>query len=246
MNIKKRQEVINLMPWYNLGKLSDAEKSMLDEAFAEDPSLREQLNLDKDIMSKVLADPKLLDRSAFESSAIRLDKVLAQIDGTVETKIADKKQPVVKEKRQSVDLFAGVKAFFTDLLAGSSHSFTYGVFAALTAVQLALLVFFVVPSTVQQSEFVTSSGESKVVPNPSSVPLPDNKSSGLVLLFPLKDNISIEGITGKSLGDLKLELLPDSDGHYRVRLNRELTPDEIEVVKNELSRKTAKIVFVGE
>ena len=253
MNIKKRQEVINLMPWYNLGKLSDAEKAMLDEAFAEDPSLKEQLDLDHEIMSKVLADPKLLDRSAFESSTIRLEKVLAQIDDTVVTKIPEKQRTIIKDEVQTTGLTMRVKLFFADLLSGSSHSFTYGVFAALSVVQLALLVFFVVPSSslVKDDNHYTSNdlidGKPRLVQGPEATES-DNIPNGLVLPLPLKDNILIEGFHSDTLGDLKLklEMVPGSDGHYTVRLNRELTQQEAEVIENELSHKTAKIVFVGE
>ena len=244
MNIKKRQEVVNLMPWYNLGKLSDAEKTMVDEALAEEPSLKDQLSLDQNIRAKVVADPKLLDRSMFESSSLRLDKVLAQIDDTVVKSIEAKPQAVAKEKQPSVDIFAGVKTFFSGLLAKSSHSFTYAVFAALTVVQLALLLFFVVPSTMQNnSDFTTASGE---VSTFAQAPATDNTASGLVLLVAMEDNIRIEGFTSKTLGDLELDLIPDNAGYYRFRLNRNLTLEEIEVLKNELLHKTKNVISVGE
>ena len=248
MNIKKRQEVINLMPWYNLGKLSDAEKFMVDEALIKDPSLREQLSLDEDIMTKIVADPKLLDRSAFESSSVRLDKVLAQLDGSVAAKPVSEPVQAAPKKQRSPGVLTRVKSYFMDLLAGSSHSFTYAVFAALTVVQLALLMFFVVPSTMQKNaDYTTASdGESKLAQAPALAPSTDNKISGLVLLVTMEDNIQTEGFTSKTLGDIKFDILPDDYGYYRVRLNKTLTPKEIEVLKNELSHKNAKVIFVGE
>jgi len=247
MNIKKRQEVINLMPWYNLGKLSDAEKTMVDEALSEDASLREQLSLDQDIMSKVLADPKLLDRSAFESSDIRLDKVLSLIDETVVTKLASKPQVVAKEKQPSVSMLTVIKSFFADLLTGSSHSFTYAVFAALTVVQLALLMFFVVPSTMQDNDFIdgyapVTEDKKVIVPEPAGA----NIDSSLDLEIMMKDNIVIEGFPNESIGDLELELLPNSDGKYHIRPSRKLKPAEIEVIKNGLLDDTAEVKFAGE
>lgn len=233
------------MPWYNLGKLSANEESMVNEALIEDPSLKDQLALDKDIMTKVIADPKLLDRSAFESSTVRLDKVLAQLDeGT--TKVTKKQAKPAKEKKPSVDLFAGVKSLFSGLLSGSSHSFTYAVFAALTVVQLGLLMFFVVPSTMQEQRadnFGPASGEPVVHAEGPSV---DKNGSGLVLIISMKDNIKIEGFTSNTLGKLKFDLLPSDAGYYRVRLNKELSSKEIEVLKNELSHETAEVIFVGE
>jgi len=248
MNIKKRQEVVNLMPWYNLGKLSDAEKKLVDEALIEDSSLKDQLSLDQQIRATVVSDPALLDRSAFESSEIRLNKVLAQIDETVVKAIEPKAAPLAKEKESTQTAFHGVKAFFTNLLSGSSHSFTYAVFAALTVVQLALLLFFVVPSTMQINDgFDTAAGEkSKLVPEPAPISLQDKVPSGLVLMIAIEDNIKVEGFVSKTFGDLELELIPDNYGYYRFRLNKDLTLEEIEVLKNELSHKTNNVIFVGE
>ena len=247
MNIKKRQEVINLMPWYNLGKLSAEEKLMVDDALTEDPSLAKQLALDQSIMSKVVADPKLLDRSAFAPSTVRLDKVLAQIDEGIAAKTEKKPSRKVKVKKQPVDAFAGLKAFFGNLISGSSHSFTYAVFAALTVVQLALLMFFVVPSTMPSSTFEAASGSSRSAPAPAfDESMTDNNPSSLVLLIAMKDNIPLEGFTTKTFGRLELELLPSNSGYYRVRLDKKLTTDQIEVLKNELSHKTANVIFVGE
>ena len=248
MNIKKRQEVVNLMPWYNLGKLSDAEKTLVDEALTEDPSLKDQLSLDQQIRATVVTDPSLLDRSAFESSDLRLNKVLAQIDETVVKSIEPKATPVAKEKEATQSPFDSVTSFFTNLLSGSSHSFTYAVFAALTVVQLALLLFFVVPSTMQSNDgFNTASGEKgKIVPEPAPMTLQDRAPSGLVLMIAIEDNIKIEGFISKTFGDLELELIPDSYGYYRFRLNKDLTREEIEVLKNELSHKTNNVIFVGE
>jgi len=242
MNIKKRQEIINLMPWYSLGKLSEPEKIMIDEALSDDSSLREQLNLDQDMMSKVLANPELLNRSAFESSTIRLDKVLAQIDETVVTKLANKPQALVREKRQSATLIADIKSFFTDLLTGSSHNFVYAVFAAITVVQLSLLLF-IVPLTKDSNDYgVASDGKAIIAPPP----ITDNKASGLVLVIAMEDNTQVEDIDSKTLGKIKLDLLPNNLSFYRAHLKRKLTPEDTEVLKDELSHKTANVIFVGE
>ena len=248
MNIKKRQEVVNLMPWYNLGKLSDAEKTLVEEALIEDSSLQEELSLDQNIRAKVVAEPDLLNKSAFASCDVRLNNVLAQIDDTVVKPIDTKTKAAFKEKTPTISPFSGVKFFFTDLLSGSSHSFSYAVFAALTVVQLALLLFFVVPSTMQKSsEFSTASGDpSTPAQAPSMNTASDNKASGLVLLVAMEDNIQIEGFISKTLGDIKFDLIPDNYGYYRFRLNRNLTLEEIEVLKNELSHKTKNVIFVGE
>jgi len=194
MNIKKRQEVINLMPWYNLGKLSAEEKSLVESALIEDPLLKDQLSLDKDIMARIIADPKLLDKSAFAPSTVRLEKVLAQIDETVVKKIANKAHPAVKKESEPADMFAGVKSFFTDLISGSSHSFTYAVFAALTVVQLALLMFFVVPSTIQPNDkdSITATNEPIVFADEALVAPTANN---VVISIIMKDNVTINDIT---------------------------------------------------
>jgi len=179
------------MPWYNLGKLSADDKSMVESALIEDPSLKDQLTLDKDLMAKVVAKPDLLDKSAFASSAIRLERVLAQIDEASAPKTAKKPEPTTKENsKSSVSMFAGVKSFFTELISGSSHSFTYAVFAALTVVQLALLMFFVVPSTMKSDEGINAGlaeSETTIIEEPT-VELKKNPTN-LFMRFTMKDNV---------------------------------------------------------
>lgn len=198
MNIKKRQEVINLMPWYNLGKLSADEKSMVETALLEDPSLNDQLKLDQDVMARIIADPKLLDKSAFAPSTVRLDKVLAQIDASVVKEIASKAKSATKKETKSVSMFAGVKSFFESLLSGSSHSFTYAVFAALTVVQLALLMFFVVPATsiqINDDGYNSANGEkSEIFDAKSLESIMIKNASGLVLNVTIKDNVKTDDI----------------------------------------------------
>ena len=245
MNINNRQEIINLMPWYNLGKLSDAEKAMVDEALTQDPALKEQLTLEKEMMSKVVADPKILDKSAFESNAARLNNVLSQIDDIVAQSTPAKKKVVLEPTKETISIFAGVKSFFTGLLTGNSHSFTYAVFATLTVVQLGLLMFFVAPSAMQdRSEFITSSAETNLAQEP--VVTEANEVSELVLLITVENNLQVEGFTSETLGEVKLEILPSNYGYYRVRINKKRTPEEIEVLKNELSHKTSNVIFVGQ
>ncbi|MGB1310701.1 MAG: hypothetical protein ACPG47_05790 [Leucothrix sp.] len=246
MNIKKRQEVEKLLPWYNLGKLSTVEKAMVDKALLEDTSLKEQISLDNSMRSAVLDDPTLLDQSALETSSVRLDKLLAKIDTGTQKEAINK--PAPKEAPQTKRLLAGVKSFFTDLLSGSSESFTYAVFAALAVVQLTLLMFFVVPSAMQDESYVNVANVAPDESQPlvNNNPVSNKDSSELVLLIAMKDNISFEGFTSETFGELKFDLLPNNYGFYRVRLNKKLSPKEIEVLKNELSHKSANILFVGE
>ena len=247
MKTTTKQEVINLLAWYNLGKLSDDEKNMVESALKEDPSLREQLSIEKSMAALIKEDKTLLDQSLFEDSQSRLDGVLAKIDLLEGTQAATK--PVVAKKAtvataEKQSYFAQLKAKFDDLLASSSHSFTYAVFAALTVVQLGLLVFFIVPSVNMEAEgeYYTASADTQVTNNPvQNVAV----EGGTVLIIGMQGHIRLDGITSLS-SDVKIDLLPSASGYYRVRVNKKLSNIELQELKNELSKKHGAIQFIGE
>jgi hypothetical protein len=247
MKTTTKQEVINLLAWYNLGKLSDDEKTMVESALSEDPSLKEELLVEQSMAALVKEDKTLLDQSLFEDSQSRLDGVLAKIDILEGTQTAAKPEivkqtTVATEKKQSY--FSQLKAKFDDLLASSSHSFTYAVFAALTVVQLGLLVFFIVPSVNMEAEgeYYTASADTQVINTTVQNPAVEG---GTVLIIGMQGHIRLDGITSLS-SDVQIDLLPSASGYYRVRVNKKLSDTELQELKNELSKKHGAIQFIGE
>jgi hypothetical protein len=246
-----KQEVINLLAWYNLGKLSDDEHTMVEKALKEDPTLKEHLLIEQSMATLVKEDKTLLDQSLFENSQSRLDNVLAKIDileGTqtvAKTETIKQATPVATEEKQSI--FAQLKTKFDDLLTSSSHSFTYAVFAALTVVQLGLLVFFIVPSVNMdtEGEYYTASADTQMIDKVDNSVRKASKAGGIVLLIGMENHIKLEGI--RSLpSDVKIDLLPSTSGYYRVRVNKKLSEIELQELKNELSKKHGAIQFIGE
>lgn len=242
-----KQEVINLLAWYNLGKLSDEDNAMVERALEEDSSLKEHLLVEQSMAALIKKDKTLLDQSLFEDSQSRLDGVLAKIDllegtQTAAKPVAVEAAPVATQEKQS--LFAQLKAKFDDLLTSSSHSFTYAVFAALTVVQLGLLVFFIVPSVNMdaEGEFYTAGADTQIVDQPV---VNAQKKSGTVLIIGMEGHIRLDGITSLS-SDVKIDLLPSASGYYRVRVNKKLSEIELQELKNELSKKHGAIQFIGE
>ena len=247
MNNNLKQEVINLLPWYHLGKLTNDEKTLVEEALANDSSLKEASLLEQQMMNQVQEDKSLMDGSIFSGSTSRLDSVLAKLDGLEQpTPVAEPKQH--KNTVQKPSIFTQAKEYFDNLLSGSSRSFTYAVFAALTVVQLALLVLFIVPSdnigNGEESSFGLASYDSQsvqtsVLPKPSS-------TSQTVLLIGMNTNFKVDGYNEILGSEVKVEILPDSDGYYRVSIDKKLSTKEIEDLKHELSKKHGKIWFIGE
>lgn len=249
MKTTKKQEVINLLAWYNLGKLSDDETTMVENALKEDPSLKEHLLIEQSMAALIKEDKTLLDQSLFEDSQSRLDNVLAKIDlleGTqTVAKVEKAEQPAAKPAEVKLSLFAQLKAKFDELLASSSHNFTYAVFAALTVVQLGLLVFFIVPSVNMDDAdtyYDTASADVQVMDQPlDTAP----QVGGTVLIIGMEGHIRLDNISSLP-SDIKIDLLPSAVGYYRVRVNKKLTEQEIQGLKNELSKKHGAIQFIGE
>jgi len=240
MKTKTQQEVISLLPWYNLGKLSDDERAMIENALEEDTSLKEHLLIEQSMSASIKDDKTLLDLSLFDSSESRLTNVLAKIDLLEESKEVSTQQVVTQkavelEVKQSI--FAKLKLKLDDLLTSSSHNFTYAVFAALTVVQLGLLVFFIVPSANMgpESEFeVASSDTHNMLP-----------STGVILLFDIGGHINLGGTTRLSNG-AKINLLPGASGYYRVQVSKTLSKIELQELTNELSKKHGDVKYMGE
>jgi hypothetical protein len=247
MNNNLKQEVINLLPWYHLGKLTDDENALVEEAITNDPSLKEASLAEQQMMSEVQADKNLLDGSIFDGSTSRLDSVLAKLD-----QLEQPAPPAEPKKRSAVvqkpSIFEQIKDYFDNLLSGNSRSFTYAVFAALTVVQLALLVLFIVPSdNMPQGEgssyglasYSEQTEQAAVQPKPAS-------TSQMTLLIGMNSHFKAEGFNEILGSKVDAELMPDSDGFYRIRLDKKLSAREIEDLEHELSKKHGKIWFIGE
>ena len=260
MKTNSKQEAISLLPWYSLGKLTDSENKIVEAALKEDPSLKEQLLTEQSMISIVNEDKSLLDASLFEDTQSRLDNVLAKIDIMEGTQAATATKPAaaveavkpaiekaktIKKTEKKESLISQLKAKLDEMLGSSSHSFTYAVFAALTVVQLGLLVFFIVPSVNmdKESEFYVASAESQMVNEPIETMPPEQ--AGMVLIISMAGNISLDGITSLS-SDVQIDFLPNDEGYYKVRVNKKLSQTELQELKNELSKKHGTIQFIGE
>ena len=242
MNDKSKQEVINLLPWYHLGKLTDEEKLLVEEALETDPSLKKESLSEQQIMQSVKADKTLLDGSIFNTPTSRLDGVLAKLDLLEQPTTETNQQNTPEAKKPS--LLIQFKKYFDNLLSGNSQNFTYAVFAALTVVQLSLLVLFISPSD------NISEGKGAIYETasfmPSDLPPTTTAVAPMVLLIGMESNFKAEGFSEILGSNVDVEILPDSSGYYRINLSKKLSPQEIEDLKHELSKKHGKIWFIGE
>ncbi|PID45977.1 MAG: hypothetical protein CSB47_06640 [Proteobacteria bacterium] len=234
MNTKLKQEVISLLPWYHLGKLTDEEEALVDRALQEDPSLREALALEEAMIRAVREDKSLLDGSIFNSSADRLDNVLdkiAQLEREQPSKLTRR-----KEAKAKPGLLSHIKNYFEKLLAGSSHNFTYAVFAVLAVVQVALLALFIISSSDNGMYDLASFDEQDA----------KSASSSIVLLISMEGHFKANDFGEILGGRVDAALLPDNNNYYRVRISKHLSPQEIEELKHELSKRHGKVLFIGE
>lgn len=248
MNTKLKQEVMNLLPWYHLGKLTDEEKKLVENAFQEDPTLKQASLFEKEMMMTVQADNTLLDGSMFDATTSRLDNVLAQIDlleQPEKNQSVTPPQTMESPATQKPGILSQLKDYFDNLLSGNSHSFTYAVFAALTVVQLALLVLFIVPSdnigNEPQTTYDLASFEQQQM-----LVKPNSSAPQMVLLIEMEKPFKAEGFSEMLGNNVEVDILPDSSGYYRIRVNKQLSAQEIEELTNELSKKHGKIWIIGE
>lgn len=244
MKTTTKQEVINLLPWYNLGELSGDEKQMVEKALIDDPSLKEHLLIEQSMVALIKEDKTLLDQSLFDDTQSRLDGVLAKIDLLEGVQQTSKTKSNTTTTVEKISLFSQLKTKFDDLLTSSSQNFTYAVFAALTVVQLGLLVFFIVPSVNMEGEgeYYVASADVQTLGTPSKAL---TKKGGTVLLISVPGHIKLDYITSLS-SDVRIDLLPSTDGYYRVHVSKKLSETELQELKNELSKKHGTIQIIGE
>lgn len=250
MDTKSKQEVMSLLPWYQLGKLNDEETALVEKAFQTDPSLKHASELEATMMRQVKADKTLLDGSIFDETNSRLDSVLARIDALEQTSTETTKDAASLTSPVKPGLLAQLKDYINGLLTGNSQNFTYAVFAALAVVQLSLLVLFILPSdnlspSKETTYYDLASHDVKSVGDSQQVATPATSAGQTVLLISMESHFKAQGFSEILGSDVEVELLPPDNGIYRVSINKQLSTQEIEELEHELSKKHGPIFFIG-
>mgnify|MGYP000026466354 CR=1 FL=1 len=74
------EKVLELLPWYAIGKLSVDDQALFEQALVTHPSLQTLLEQEQTMITKVSVDKSILEKSAIAPTEERLKSVLNMID----------------------------------------------------------------------------------------------------------------------------------------------------------------------
>ena len=133
------EEARLLLPWYITGKLSEAEKALVEAALKQYPVLQEEYTQELKLVETIRLNADLLKLTAMDTTQQRLDKLLKRIEReempvSVEPVMPAKSNAVVKPR---ANLWQTVQQIFTDWFGSNSlWKPANAIFASLLTVQV--------------------------------------------------------------------------------------------------------------
>ena len=229
------EKVLELIPWYAIGKLSVDDQAFFEEALVSYPSLREQLDFEQQMQSAVSADHSLLDKSAIAPTEERLKSVLNMLD------IEDAQDT----SAPSISVFDKLKTVFASIIpsANGTPQFARVASVAILVVSVAVMTAFVAPLFNDKSDFVPASAETQT--NTNQPVLTSAVKTTLLVGF---NGSSIElGSNSVLKGKLsKIETVPDKDRMFQISFKQSLNADEIKQTIDALLMQKELVWFAGE
>jgi len=228
------EEVLELVPWYATGKLSDEDRAFFDDALVEYPSLQTYLREEMQMIEIVTANKSLLDKSAIAAPEERLKSVFNMID-------AEKEIP-------SESVFDKVKKALNSWLPSNEGvpQYARALSAVAVVVTLAILTAFITPIFTEKSDFVPASA--------TSVPKTETLTAAKVV--DTENTVLLIGFNGSSeeLGNnailkdklLKIESVPNKKGIFQISFKESLSTAEIKQTIDALLLQKDLIWFAGE
>ena len=219
------EEVLELIPWYAIGKLSVEDQALFEKALIRYPLLEKQLQQELKLIETVSADKSLLGKSAISAQEERLKSVLNMID------IAENQDQAKShnESGTSSSLLEKLKNAFDALIPNINGVSQYARLASVgvLVLSIAVLTAFVAPLFTETSDFIPASALTESRDEQSSL----INASNTVLLVGF-NGTSIELGNNETLkGKLvKVETVPDKEGIYQISFKRVLNGDEIKQV----------------
>ncbi|WP_299871788.1 hypothetical protein [uncultured Cocleimonas sp.] len=241
------EEVLQLVPWFAIGKLSEEDKAFFENALLSYPSLQEQLNLEKQMIDLVsedsvllnYADGSLVDKSVIAAPEERLKAVFNVIDNL---------EPATKAQRQSDatgSLVERLKNAFDSLIPNLGIKPQYARFASVSvlALSVAVIASIVIPSKTETSDFTTASAVTQPIDNQEKLA----STTKIVLLVgfngtseELSNNDVLKG------KQIKIGSPADNNGFYKISFKDSMTADEVKQTIDALLAQKETIWFAGE
>jgi len=235
------QEVLELVSWYAIGKLSVGDQTLFEKSLIRYPLLEKHLQQELRLIETVSADKSLLNLSAIAAQDERLKSVLNMID-VAET------QDQTKDNSESVtssSLLDKFKNAFDTLIPNLEGVSQYARVASIGVLVLsvAALTAFIAPLFTETSDFIPASAVSQPKGEQSSTVNASN--TALLVGF---NGTSVElGNNDVLKGKLaKVETVPDKEGVFQISFKQVLTSDEIKQTIDALLAQDELIWFAGE
>ena len=229
------EKVLELVPWYAIGKLSVDDQALFEQALVSYPSLREQLDIEQQMQAAVSADHSILNKSAIAPTEERLKSVLNMID------IEEASQSQV----QNVSMLDKLKSMFDSIIPSANGVPQYARVASvgILVLSVAVMTAFVAPLFNDKSDFIPASAVTQSDINKPA--LTNSTKTTLIVGF---DGTSVElGDNTVLKGKLsKVESVPDKDRMFQISFKETLSADEIKQTIDALLLQKEQIWFAGE
>ncbi len=231
------EEVLELIPWFAIGKLSVDAQAFFENALLSYPSLQKQVKLEKHVIGLVSADNSLLDKSVIAPTEERLKSVFNIIDSSeLPSKVKSHNQSNVTSS-----LLEKLKNAFDSLIPNPQHARFASV--SVLVLSVAVLASFIAPKQSDTSVFIPASAVTQPTDNQAS--LVNAKNTILLVGFKgtsaeLSDNDALKG------KQIKIESPPDKDGFFQISFKGLMSKDEIKQTLDALLAQKEIIWFAGE
>lgn len=235
------EEVLKLLPWYAIGKLSVEDQTLFEKALIRYPLLEEQLKQELQLIETVSADKSLLDLSAISGQEERLKSVFNIID----IEDTQNQSKAHSELDTTSSLLEKLKNTFNALMPSADGMPQYARIASVGVLVLsvAVLTAFVAPLFTETSDYIPASAVSESSDEQTSL-----INASMTVLLVGFNGTSTELGNNDILKDklLKIETVPDKEGVYQISFKQVLSSVEIKQTIDALLAQKELIWFAGE
>ena len=229
------EAILELLPWFVLGKLSSDDQASYEKALKTYPSLQKQFELEQRMIALVSADNTLLDKSAIAPAEERLKSVFNVIDNLDTTVASNAKLSIV----------AKLKNVFNSIIPSLGIKPQYARFAGVAALALsvAILSAIVIPSSTETSDYSLASADAPSLVN--QTPVANAAKTILLVGFNGTEEELAQNdvLKGKQINIGSPE---DNDGFFQISFNDSMSTDEVQQTMEALLAQKETVWFVGE
>ena len=235
------EDILGLIPWFAINKLSSEDQIIFESALIDYPSLKQQLEDESKMIAKITANNSIYYNTIFGSSEERLKTVWNIIDKP-ETSTATK---ISNKESLNSNLFAKLKNIVNVLIPNHHSMPQFARVAGLGGLVLsvAVLTTLAKPLFTHTSDFVPASAVTQPTANQPS----EESTTQTILLVGFNGSSeelsNIDALKGKQLN---IESPPDKEGFFQVSFKQAMDSNEIKTTIDALLKHKEAVWFAGE